>query len=338
MPAEFINILDLPELEIGHSKKVLFSSEHFHTWIHGDYPGTKGPMHKHTADQQFYCIKGECTFHFPDGSARKLLPGMLVTIPAGQLYQLDNTGDEYMILLGARAEPAAKPRFSPDDHVVGSGDYALKNLDKIRAPENKKARARVLSAPNRLPVFEKFIQELRAVWAAVPDTESRMRRGAKLLEDLVKDESLRAHSRSWPSTEGRKNLLFYEDPEYHFAINGVVRVPGRKGSIHDHAHAWTAYGVLDGSETLQRFRRLDGGQSEGRAELKLESVSEGIPGKVDLVPPFAIHAEQGGPVRSVAVILRSERVAGKTTQGSYDPEKRTVRQIEGPTQVPFEIV
>ena len=82
MPAEFIDILDLPELDIGHSKKVLFTSDHFHTWVHGDYPGTKGPMHKHTSDQQFYCVKGECTFHFPDGSARKLTPGMLVTIPA----------------------------------------------------------------------------------------------------------------------------------------------------------------------------------------------------------------------------------------------------------------
>ena len=38
MPAEFIDLLDLPELEIGHSKKVLFTSDHFHTWVHGDYP------------------------------------------------------------------------------------------------------------------------------------------------------------------------------------------------------------------------------------------------------------------------------------------------------------
>ena len=86
MPAEFIDLLDLPELDIGHSKKVLFTSDHFHTWVHGDYPGTKGPMHKHTADQQFYCIKGECTFHFPDGPSRKLTPGMLVTIPAPRVW------------------------------------------------------------------------------------------------------------------------------------------------------------------------------------------------------------------------------------------------------------
>jgi hypothetical protein len=66
---------------------------------------------------------------------------MLVTIPAGQLYQLDNTGDEYMILLGARAEAAAKPRFSDKDEVVTTGDYAVQNLDKIKAPEDKKAKA-----------------------------------------------------------------------------------------------------------------------------------------------------------------------------------------------------
>jgi hypothetical protein len=67
---------------------------------------------------------------------------MLVTIPAGQLYQLDNTGDKYMILLGARAEPAASPRFNARNEEVGHGDFAKRNLDKIKAPEDIKARAR----------------------------------------------------------------------------------------------------------------------------------------------------------------------------------------------------
>lgn len=189
----------------------------------------------------------------------------------------------------------------------------------------------------RLPVFEKFIQELRAAWAELPDTEARMKRGQTLLERLVKDPSMREASKSWPSTEGRKNLLFYEDADYGFAINGVVRVPGRKGSIHDHAHAWTAYGILDGTESLERFRRIDDGSKQGYAKLELESVTEGRPGKVDLVPPFDVHAEQGGPTRSVAVILRSERVAGKVLQGSYDKESNTVRRIEGPTNIPYDI-
>lgn len=194
-----------------------------------------------------------------------------------------------------------------------------------------------MTASKRMPVFEKFIQDLRAAWAELPDMESRMKKGQKLLEELVKDEGLRQVSKSWPSTEGRKNLLFYQDPDYGFAINGVVRVPGRKGSIHDHAHAWTAYGLLDGTESLERFRRIDDRSKEGYAELELESVTQGTPGKVDLVPPFDIHAEQGGPSRSVAIILRSERVAGKVPQGSYSTEGNLYRQIEGPTNIPFEI-
>lgn len=188
-----------------------------------------------------------------------------------------------------------------------------------------------------LPAFEKFIQDLRTAWAELPDMEARMKRGRDLLEELVKDPSLREVSKSWPSTEGRKNLLFHEDPECGFAINGVVRIPGRKGSIHDHAHAWTAYGVLDGTESLERFRRVDDRTKEGYAELELESVTEGHAGKVDLVPPFDIHAEQGGPTRSVAIILRSERVAGKVLQGSYDRENKIYRQIDGPTNIPYEI-
>ncbi|MDH3442758.1 MAG: hypothetical protein OEN50_02440 [Deltaproteobacteria bacterium] len=189
----------------------------------------------------------------------------------------------------------------------------------------------------RLPVFEKFIQDLRAVWAELSDMEARMKRGRTLLEKLVNDETFRQAAKTWPSTEGRKNLLFYEDSDFGFAINGVVRAPGRKGSIHDHAHAWTAYGVLDGTESLERFHRVDDGTKDGYAKLELESVSEGKAGKVDLVPPFDIHAEQGGPTRSVAVILRSERVAGKVLQGSYDLEKNAVRRIDGPTNIPYEI-
>jgi predicted metal-dependent enzyme (double-stranded beta helix superfamily) len=189
----------------------------------------------------------------------------------------------------------------------------------------------------RLPAFEKFIESLRAAWAELPDMEARMKKGQKLLEELLQDPALRESSKSWPFTEGRKNLLFYEDPKYGFAINGVVRIPGRKGSIHDHAHSWTAYGLLDGTESLERYRRIDDGTKEGYAKLKLESVTEGKPGKVDLVPPFDAHAEQGGPTRSVAIILRSERVAGKVPQGSYDMENNTVRRTDGPTNIPYEI-
>jgi predicted metal-dependent enzyme (double-stranded beta helix superfamily) len=190
----------------------------------------------------------------------------------------------------------------------------------------------------RLPAFDKFIADLRAVWASEEDDGRRMAKAKPLLEKLVMDPALKAHSASWPSTEGRKNLLFYVDPDYHFVINGVVRVPGRTGSIHDHADAWVLYGVLDGTESLERFDRIDDGSRPGYAEVKLSSVTTGSQGKVDLVPPRSIHAEQGGPTRSTAVIVRSQKLGeGTVLQHRYDRDTHTVVEQYGPTQIPYEL-
>jgi len=190
-----------------------------------------------------------------------------------------------------------------------------------------------------LPVFEKFVADLRAIWVVENDNQRRMERAKPLLERLVMDQGLKAHSACWPSTEGYKNLLLYVDPQYHFAINAVVRAPGRTGSVHDHADAWVLYGVLDGSESLERYERIDDGMRAGHAELRLVSVTTGTQGKVDLVPPHAIHAEQGGPTRSVAVIVRSQRLGeGTMLQRAYDPVAQTVVERFGPTQVPYPLV
>ena len=137
MTVRKVDLLKQPELKLGHSKENLFASDHFHTWIHADWPGTKGPMHKHTADEFFYCVQGECTFHFPDGSSDVIRPGQMMVIPANDFYQLDNTGDEYLILLGARAEPSGNPRFGTKDELVGENDYAIRHRDKIKIPAGK---------------------------------------------------------------------------------------------------------------------------------------------------------------------------------------------------------
>jgi predicted metal-dependent enzyme (double-stranded beta helix superfamily) len=191
----------------------------------------------------------------------------------------------------------------------------------------------------RLPVLDKFIGDLRAIWAGDSDNGRRMEKAKPLLQQLVRDATLKARSADWPSTEGRKNLLLYVDPDHHFVINAVVRMPGRTGSVHDHADAWVLYAVLDGSESLERFERVDDGSRPGYAEVRLSSVTTGTQGKVDLVPPHSIHAEQGGPTRSVAIIVRSQRLGeGTVLQRRYDPAAKTVVEQYGPTQIPFEVV
>ena len=197
-------------------------------------------------------------------------------------------------------------------------------------------------ASARLPVLDEFIADLRAVWARATIEPRRCimttpEAAAGAAADRPRPQG--AFGAAWPSTEGYKNLLLYVDPDHHFAINAVVRVPGRTGSVHDHADAWVLYGVLDGTEKLERYDRLDDGGRAGHAELRLASVTTGTPGRVDLVPPRAIHAEQGGPTRSVAIIVRSQRLGeGTVLQHAYDTKANTVIERYGPTQVPFEVV
>ena len=138
MAVEFIDIGKQPQLDKDHGKNILFNSNGFHTWIHGDYAGDKGVMHKHSADQTFYCIEGECTFHFPDSPSRKLTPGMIVHIEAGNLYQLENTGEDYMALLGNRAENGKNPRF-----LEGGDKVAInRSAEQVEAMEKAKADAK----------------------------------------------------------------------------------------------------------------------------------------------------------------------------------------------------
>src|ERR1700751_4108911 len=59
----------------------------------------------------------------------------------------------------------------------------------------------------RLPVMETFIGDLRTIWAAESENKNRMERAKSVLEKFVMDPTLKAHSASWPSTEGHKNLL-----------------------------------------------------------------------------------------------------------------------------------
>jgi predicted metal-dependent enzyme (double-stranded beta helix superfamily) len=195
-----------------------------------------------------------------------------------------------------------------------------------------------MASARQLPELTAFIAELRSIWAAHAENKERMERAKPALERFVMQPALKAHSANWPSTEGHKNLLLYVDPDHDFVINAVVRVPGRKGSVHDHADAWVLYGLLDGTESLERYDRLDDGSRPGYAEIKLSSVTTGTQGKVDLVPPRNIHAEQGGPTRSVAVIVRSQKLGqGTVLQGRYDPAAKTRTEGYGPTQVPYEL-
>ncbi|MFN3890662.1 MAG: hypothetical protein ACK4MV_09700 [Beijerinckiaceae bacterium] len=188
-----------------------------------------------------------------------------------------------------------------------------------------------------LPLFEAFVADLRAIWRVHGTDAERMTAARQKLQLLAADPIIQSHSKSWPFTVGQ-NLLLYEDPDFGFVINAVVRPPGYKGGVHDHADAWVLYGVVDGAESLERFIREDDGSVEDFAELRMISATRGVPGVVDIVPPYEIHAEQGASERSAALIVRSKRVVGRVMQNGYDLAGKKVSKRWGPEQVPFSMV
>ena len=143
---------------------------------------------------------------------------------------------------------------------------------------------------------KRFIAAARQLHVDEPDVDKRWQKMGPLLSEMLADPSVQSQSQKWPScdqgglAEGgqrAQNLLLYEDPDHGFVINGLVKAPGTRTSIHDHAHNWTLYGVLDGHETVERYERLDDGSKPDYAEVrKSENVQVG-PGKIDLVGPVA---------------------------------------------------
>jgi mannose-6-phosphate isomerase-like protein (cupin superfamily) len=101
-----IKVVDLKQMARQPEPKrtVLINGPRFHAWFHPYLrPGQRDEMHCHNVDQTFYCIEGQCTMHFPDGSKAVLNPGMVALITGGSFYQLENSGDGPMIMMGNRS-------------------------------------------------------------------------------------------------------------------------------------------------------------------------------------------------------------------------------------------
>jgi mannose-6-phosphate isomerase-like protein (cupin superfamily) len=110
---------DIPAKKEGDPKQSVYSSANYHVWLSGPTPvGDRNPMHNHTADETFFCAKGEGIFSFPDQPPIKVTEGMIIVIPAGEFYQVEATGAEPMVLWGTRAEPDRMPRFTEKGEVM----------------------------------------------------------------------------------------------------------------------------------------------------------------------------------------------------------------------------
>ena len=191
--------------------------------------------------------------------------------------------------------------------------------------------------------LDRFVTKARELFEKETDLHKRWNALAPALAELLADPTVIEASKHWPDcvpADGRaENLLFYEDPDYGFAVNGLTKGAARQGvpsRIHDHAHIYTLYGVLDGHERIERYERLDDGSKPDYAEIRLVSNNMVEPGEIDLVGPYEIHTENTVGERTVAVIIRSEK-SGGFNQGRYIPETNQYYESLGPRQTPVKM-
>lgn len=192
-----------------------------------------------------------------------------------------------------------------------------------------------------LPAARQFVMRVRGLFADGLPEEKVWERACDHLRELLADPDLKAHAGTWPDSlteEGRPgNLLFYEDADYDFVLNALVKAPGLKTSVHDHGCSWTLYGVLEGGERVTRFARTDDGpQVPETATVEEAGAHEVVPGYIDFVPPWEIHQEHNADKRTVGFIVHSRR-SGTFVQNRFDPASGRVEQYDGPEQIPYRL-
>lgn len=197
--------------------------------------------------------------------------------------------------------------------------------------------------------LDQFVSDTRELFAREKDLDKRWAALTPILAKLLSDPEIIEASKSWPEcvpADGRaENLIFYEDPEFGFAVNGLTKGEGRNAyekeqtqrHMHDHAHIYTLYGVLDGHERVERYERVDDRTKADYAEIKRTVDAQVGPGEIDLVKPYEIHREVSVGERTVAIIIRSEK-SGGFNQGRYDPETNRYWESLGPRQTPCEML
>jgi hypothetical protein len=199
--------------------------------------------------------------------------------------------------------------------------------------------------------LERFISKTRELFAREPELDKRWLALRPILAELLADPEVREASKRWPvpssvpsSGERRGgNLLFYEDPDYGFVVNGQIHPEGRgQGDpkhAHDHGRIYTAYGLLDGHERIVQYERIDDGSKPDYAEVRKTADYVAAPGDIHLAKPRDIHIEVNVGERTAAVIIRSARDGIPTNlHGRYDLETKKYHESIGPRQVPAEML
>ena len=96
----------------------LVGTPHMRCWLNVYMPGSgTAGLHYHNSDETFTVIEGRGEIVRRDGSRTAIAKGSVVLIPAKFYYDIKNTGDSVLALLGNRAEAFGGPTIYLDPEL-----------------------------------------------------------------------------------------------------------------------------------------------------------------------------------------------------------------------------
>ena len=174
-----------------------------------------------------------------------------------------------------------------------------------------------------------FIEDVQRIMSSGSNRSSIVEQIEPLLKQVMHRNDLLQESLKVEMGDGRYSYTFFRTEDESLAITAPAFLPGRPTPVHDHL-TWGVIGVYSGRQKTTRYLRIDHGESEGIAELKLYSdqiLTRGA--SYPLIPPDDIHRiealgdDPGISIHVLGTDLRHQK------RHMFNPEDGTVEDWDG---------
>ncbi|MBL8675296.1 MAG: hypothetical protein IPK81_25355 [Rhodospirillales bacterium] len=135
--------------------------------------------------------------------------------------------------------------------------------------------------------LEQFCRDAHDALKAKPGPEGR-EAVRQLLEKLLANKAF-VDSAVGPAAKLGRHTL-YEDKELGFVVLAHVNAKAHRSPPHDHGASWAVYGQAIEHTDMTVWRRKDGGEGAGAADLEAVKTYRLDPGKAGVYDVGAIHS------------------------------------------------
>lgn len=178
--------------------------------------------------------------------------------------------------------------------------------------------------------IDHFVEDAKAVLAGAEGNRELVVDELKpLVEKVLWDDGLFDEKYRAEPENGRPRYSYHHAEDGSLQVYVVEFAPGMPTPVHDHV-TWGLIGTCGGKQLTHRYERIDDGNQQGKAELKLVSEEVLERGSVyPLLPPNDIHRIEsidGVPSYSLHVLGAD---LGRQHRNIFNVETGEVTAVEG---------